>query len=93
VRALDVHEKVAFYAAVFWAAVAAFSACSSSTASPVPFVASYPLLRSLDGSGAGKIRHVVYVVQENRSFNDMFEGYPGPIPHAAGEILPAARSD
>ena len=54
------------------AAVAAFSACSSPKASPVPFVPG-----SLDGSGAGKIRHVVYVVQENRSFNDMFEGYPG----------------
>jgi phospholipase C len=28
-------------------------------------------------TGAGKITHVVYVVQENRSFNDMFEGFPG----------------
>lgn len=64
-------------AAVFLAAVAAFSACSSPKASPVPFAPGYPLVRSLDGSGAGKIRHVVYVVQENRSFNDMFEGYPG----------------
>jgi len=27
-------------------------------------------------TGASKISHVVYVVQENRSFNDMFEGYP-----------------
>jgi len=66
-----------FNAVAFGAAVATFSACSSPQASPVPFVAGYPLLRSLDGSGAGKIRHVVYVVQENRSFNDMFEGYPG----------------
>jgi phospholipase C len=59
-------------AAVFGVAVAAFSACSSPKASPVPFVPG-----SFGGSGAGKIRHVVYVVQENRSFNDMFEGYPG----------------
>jgi phospholipase C len=28
------------------------------------------------GSGAGKIKHVVWIVQENRSFNDMFEGFP-----------------
>jgi len=29
-----------------------------------------------DASGAGKIKHVVYIVQENRSFNDLFEGFP-----------------
>ena len=34
-------------------------------------------LRALDGSGAGKITHVVYVVQENRSFDNLFQGYPG----------------
>ncbi len=28
-------------------------------------------------TGAGKIKHVVYIVQENRSFNDLFNGYPG----------------
>ncbi len=28
-------------------------------------------------TGAGKIEHVVYIVQENRSFDDMFQGYPG----------------
>ena len=27
-------------------------------------------------SGAGKITHVVWIVQENRSFNDIFMGYP-----------------
>jgi hypothetical protein len=26
---------------------------------------------------SGKIRHVVIVVQENRSFNDLFMGFPG----------------
>jgi phospholipase C len=34
-------------------------------------------VQSLDASGLGKIKHVVWIVQENRSFNDMFEGYPG----------------
>ncbi|MGB8908790.1 MAG: alkaline phosphatase family protein [Candidatus Cybelea sp.] len=33
--------------------------------------------RALVATGAGKIKHVVYVVQENRSFDDMFQGYPG----------------
>jgi phospholipase C len=34
-------------------------------------------LRSLNGTGAGKITHIVYIVQENRSFDDLFHGYPG----------------
>ncbi len=28
-------------------------------------------------TGAGKIKHVVYIVQENRSFDNLFHGYPG----------------
>ena len=43
----------------------------------VPYMRSSMALRALDKSGAGKIKHVVYVVQENRSFDDMFQGYPG----------------
>jgi phospholipase C len=34
-------------------------------------------LQSLNATGAGKIKHVVYIVQENRSFDNMFQGYPG----------------
>lgn len=34
-------------------------------------------LRALDATGAGKIQHVVFIIQENRSFDDMFQGYPG----------------
>ena len=34
-------------------------------------------LHALSRTGAGKITHVVYIVQENRSFDDMFQGYPG----------------
>ena len=34
-------------------------------------------LRALNGTGAGKITHIVYIVQENRSFNNLFYGYPG----------------
>jgi len=29
------------------------------------------------GPSSGKIKHVVIIVQENRSFNDLFHGYPG----------------
>jgi phospholipase C len=28
-------------------------------------------------TGAAKIQHVVYIIQENRSFNNLFQGYPG----------------
>lgn len=34
-------------------------------------------LRALDATGAGKITHVVYIIQENRSFDNLFAGYPG----------------
>ena len=34
-------------------------------------------LRALNRTGAGKIAHVVYIIQENRSFDNLFQGYPG----------------
>ncbi len=56
----------------------ACAACSYAPAAPaLPSSAGGAFVRSLDASGAGKIKHVIWVVQENRSFNDMFEGYPG----------------
>jgi phospholipase C len=56
-------------------AVLAFVACSQSQAGlPVNENAA---LRTLDATGAGKIRHIVYIVQENRSFDNLFQGYPG----------------
>jgi phospholipase C len=43
----------------------------------VPYMASGSALRALNSTGAGKIKHVVFIVQENRSFDNLFEGYPG----------------
>jgi phospholipase C len=34
-------------------------------------------LDALNSTGAGKITHIVYIVQENRSFDNLFQGYPG----------------
>jgi phospholipase C len=54
----------------------ALFACSGSHAtSPVVPWAGNGL--ELGPNGAGKIKHVVIIVQENRSFNDLFQGYPG----------------
>jgi hypothetical protein len=62
-------------AALAIAALVTLAACSAgSPAAPLP--AGRVLLPSLT-SGAGKIEHVVYIVQENRSFDDLFYGYPG----------------
>ncbi|MBV9719483.1 MAG: hypothetical protein JOZ77_09185 [Candidatus Eremiobacteraeota bacterium] len=43
----------------------------------LPSMQSAPALRALNATGAGKITHVVYIVQENRSFDNLFQGYPG----------------
>ena len=55
----------------------ALAGCASGSQSSLPYMQSATALRALDGSGAGKITHVVYVVQENRSFDNLFQGYPG----------------
>ncbi|MGC1381906.1 MAG: alkaline phosphatase family protein [Candidatus Baltobacteraceae bacterium] len=61
------------------------SGCAVAPTPPVPFVRSDAALRSLSATGAGKIRHVVYVIQENRSFNDLFKGYPGAYTVSSGK--------
>ncbi len=53
------------------------AACSAERRSSLPYLQSDAPLRALRAAGAGKITHIVYVVQENRSFDDMFAGYPG----------------
>ncbi|HTX58568.1 MAG TPA: alkaline phosphatase family protein [Verrucomicrobiae bacterium] len=60
----------------------AVSACSS--AHPAPFLpASAPtIVRSLrSAQSAGKIQHIVFIVQENRTFDNIFGG-PKPFPGA-----------
>jgi phospholipase C len=43
----------------------------------VPYMQSDSALTALSQTGAGKIKHIVYIVQENRSFDNMFHDYPG----------------
>ncbi len=52
--------------------------CSSAGSQPsaVPAIRATQVLRALAASG-GKIDHVVFIVQENRSFDNLFQRYPG----------------
>jgi phospholipase C len=60
------------------AAAFALAGCSLGSHAPaLPAVRQNDLLQALANTGAGKIRHVLYIVQENRSFDDLFHGYPG----------------
>jgi phospholipase C len=47
------------------------------TAGMLPYMRSGSALHALNSTGAGKITHIVYIVQENRSFDNLFQGYPG----------------
>ncbi len=47
------------------------------TTDVMPYMSQGAALRALAATGAGKITHVVYIVQENRSFDNLFQGYPG----------------
>jgi phospholipase C len=58
------------------ALVAALAGCSSGSAA-LPYMENQAPLRYIAGTGAGKITHIVYIVQENRSFDNLFQGYPG----------------
>jgi len=64
------------------AGAATLGGCSLGSPSPgstqtLPYMQSANALRALGATGAGKITHIVYIVQENRSFNNLFYGYPG----------------
>ena len=58
----------------------------------LPYMRSDTALHALYGTGAGKITHVVYIVQENRSFDNMFQGYPGADTVSSGKISSGKRS-
>jgi len=67
--------RITFSAAASLTTALALVACSYGTAA-LPY-AGGGVLRTLDGTGAGKIKHIVFIVQENRSFDNLFQGYPG----------------
>jgi phospholipase C len=60
-----------------WALAVALAGCATRAQLPLPYMSSTPAMRALNQTGAGKIAHIVFIVQENRSFDNLFQGYPG----------------
>ena len=53
------------------------AACSSSPSIPRPATIAGPSGPNADLASASPIKHVIVVVQENRSFDNLFNGFPG----------------
>jgi phospholipase C len=51
--------------------------CASGAQTALPYMRGETVFRDLNATGAGKIKHVIFIVQENRSFDNLFQGYPG----------------
>jgi phospholipase C len=56
------------------AAALLLAGCSQGS---LPYMQGGAAISNLNATGAGKIKHIVYIVQENRSFDNLFQGYPG----------------
>lgn len=69
---------------LFCIAATALAACSNgSTLSSLPLRNARAIFNS--GSGSSPIQHIVIIVQENRTFNDLFATFPGAIGSTTGE--------
>jgi phospholipase C len=67
-------------------ALAGLTACSfGANPGAVPLASRDGAFAALVPTGAGRIKHVVYIVQENRSFDDLFQGYPGADTASSGK--------
>ena len=69
--------KKLYWAALWATACAALSGCAFGSHAALPTMPGGDVAETLGLTGSGKIKHVVWIVQENRSFNDMFMGFPG----------------
>jgi phospholipase C len=58
-------------------ALCALAACSMARGAGTPLLPPGDSLGLLSGTGIGTVKHIVYIVQENRSLDDLFQGYPG----------------
>jgi phospholipase C len=71
-------------------ALAVTSGCSPSTGGPAvanpPMIGRRAIVRDLSPDSLRKIKHVVVIVQENRSFDNLFQGYPGADTVSSGKL-------
>jgi phospholipase C len=70
------------YLCVLAGAVAGLSACSSSTTTT-------PVVRPTPGAA---IQHIIIMMQENRSFNNLFAGFPGAESAMQGPCNPSGKA-
>ncbi|MBV9262998.1 MAG: hypothetical protein JO324_01665, partial [Candidatus Eremiobacteraeota bacterium] len=60
--------------------------CAGASHPALPPSSNAAALTASPESGAGKITHVIYIIQENRSFNNLFYGYPGAYTVPSGKV-------
>jgi phospholipase C len=70
------------------AVTVALAGCAGIAGTQPPAAPQYDAAPSLflSDTGSGKITHVVYIVQEGRSFDTLFQGYPGAQTAPTGAI-------
>jgi phospholipase C len=72
--------------------LAFLAACSSPGGSAASGRPSLPAVRKTGGSASEYIKNVIVVIQENRSFENFFAGYPGANAPTTGCALPGSGS-
>ena len=68
--------------------LALLTACSGARQTSMPAGGVVPGLQASEAhrqASSGKIQHVVFIIQENRSFDNLFQGYPGANTVASGK--------
>ena len=68
------------------------AACSSNSHTLAGAQSALPLVRSAGAPGSQHISHVIVIIQENRSFEDFFAGYPGANAPTSGCAIPQSGS-
>jgi phospholipase C len=74
---------------IFALAAAALSACGGGGSGGGGVISLPTSSGHHHGSGSGQIQHVVLMIQENRTFNNLFAGFPGAVSSKTGyELVP-----